>query len=91
MPFDPPPPAPPRPQTRTALAVAMVAILAAALGAFFFVWERYVFYTLAVGVLSAVSTIVGFYFGSSRGSQAKDATIAALSESGAAARKDGVS
>ncbi len=88
MSFDPSPPPPPRfpwgprPQARTALAGGLVLLLGAALGAAFATGNRDLATTLAVGVLSAVSTIVGFFFGSSKGSQGKDATIAVLSHRG---------
>ncbi|CAN5331796.1 hypothetical protein BH09PSE2_BH09PSE2_15050 [soil metagenome] len=80
MPFDPPPPPQgPRLQTRSVLVAVLTVLLSASMAAAFVGGNRELSNNLAVGVLSAVSTIVGFYFGSSRGSQAKDATIAALS------------
>ncbi len=73
----------PVPETRTALAVALVTLFTGALIAAFAVGDRQLTNTLGVGVLSALSTVVGFYFGSSKGSAAKDETIAALTKDGA--------
>lgn len=78
MPLDPPPP--PKLEARTLLAGALVLLLAGCLGGAAAAADRDLFKTLAVGVLGAVTTLVGFYFGSSKSSAAKDATISALAD-----------
>lgn len=69
-----------KPDTRAVLGGALIALLAGALIAAFATGNRDLTNTLAVGVLSAVSTIVGFYFGSSKASATKDETISALAK-----------
>lgn len=70
----------PKVEARSILAVVLVGALAACLGGAVATGDEDLFKTLAVGVLASVTTIVGFYFGSSKGSLAKDATIAALAD-----------
>ena len=74
----PPPLAKPKVEARSILAVALIAALAACLGGAYADGDHDLFKTLAVGVLASVTTIVGFYFGSSKGSLAKDDTISTL-------------
>ena len=73
---------PPRPriEARSLLAVAVIAALGGCLGGAFADGDHDLFKTLAVGVLASVTTIVGFYFGSSKSSGAKDAVIASLAD-----------
>ena len=72
-----------RPTTASILAALLLATLCTALAALFVFpvpeSNRDQMGLVLGALLSAVSTVVGFYFGSSKGSRGKDATIAALS------------
>jgi hypothetical protein len=75
---------------RGLIAGAMILLLGASIGGLLFIpiptTNRDIIVALvSVGVVASVKDIVGFYFGSSRGSDAKDATIAALAQAPAAA------
>ena len=60
-----------------ALAAAFVLLFAVAMGAAWLAGDRELARQLSQGLLNILIAVSGFYFGSSRGSQAKDATIAA--------------
>ena len=69
---------------RAGVGLTMIGLLAAALGGLMFVPvptdNRDLAIAIVTGVLGAsVKDIVGYYFGSSKGSAAKDETIARLS------------
>ena len=67
-------------EARTALGAGLVLLLATCVGAAFALKDVELARTLSVGVLSAVTTVVGFYFGSSKSSQAKDETLSAIAK-----------
>ena len=61
-----------------ALAAALVLLFALALGAAWLAGDRELARQLSQGLLNVVIGVASFYFGSSQGSQAKDAAIAGV-------------
>lgn len=60
-----------------ALAAAVLAVFAAALGAAYIAGDEKLAENLSIGALGAMTMALGYFFGSSQGSQKKDETIAA--------------
>jgi len=63
--------------TQAALAGGLVLLFAAVIGGAFLTGDNELARQLAQGLLNIVIAVAAFYFGSSQGSQAKDATISA--------------
>jgi len=62
---------------QTIVGMFAMAIVAGTIAAIFLVGDKPTIAQTVGGVMTMGGTVIGFYFGSSRGSQAKDAVIAA--------------